>query len=83
MAVRPRSLVLHTAADWLILALRGAVPANHRLGKAGCGMLRLRPLQLGARVTDTAARIRMAFVAACPEASLFRSIAATLRPAGP
>lgn len=76
-------LVLHTAAYWLMLTLREAVPASHHLGKAEFATLRLRLLKLGARVTETVSRIRLAFAAACPEASLFRSIAATLQPAGP
>jgi hypothetical protein len=76
-------LVLHTAAYWLMLMLREAVPATHHLGKAEFATLRLRLLKLGARVSETVSRIRLAFAAACPEASLFRSIAATLQPAGP
>lgn len=76
-------LVLHTAAYWLMLMLREAVPASHHLGKAEFATLRLRLLKLGARVTEAASRIRLAFAAACPEARLFRSIAATLQPAGP
>jgi hypothetical protein len=76
-------LVLHTAAYWLMLTLREAVPASHHLGKAEFATLRLRLLKLGARVTETVSRVRLAFAAACPEASLFRSIAATLQPAGP
>jgi hypothetical protein len=76
-------LVLHTAAYWLMLTLREAVPAAHHLGKAEFVTLRLRLLKLGARVTETASRIRLAFAAACPEAGLFRSIAIMLQPAPP
>ena len=76
-------LVLHTAAYWLMLTLREAVPKAHRLARAEFATLRLRLLKLGARVIETVSRIRLAFAAACPEASLFRSIAATLQPAGP
>ncbi|MDX9860286.1 MAG: IS1380 family transposase [Rhodospirillales bacterium] len=76
-------LVLHTAAYWLMLTLRDAVPKNHQLSKAEFATLRLRLLKLGARVTETVSRIRLAFAAACPEASLFRAIAITLQPAGP
>jgi hypothetical protein len=76
-------LVLHTAAYWLMLTLRDAVPPTHRLGKAEFATLRLRLLKLGARVIETASRIRLAFAAACPEASLFRLIATNLQPAGP
>jgi hypothetical protein len=76
-------LVLHTAAYWLMLTLREAVPTAHHLGKAEFATLRLRLLKLGARVIETTSRIRLAFAAACPEASLFRLIASNLQPAGP
>ena len=76
-------LVLHTAAYWLMLTLRDAVPPTHRLAIAEFATLRLRLLKLGARVVETVSRIRLAFAAACPEASLFRLIATNLQPAGP
>ena len=76
-------LVLHTAAYWLMLTLRDAVPPTHRLAKAEFATLRLRLLKLGARVVETVSRIRLAFAAACPEASLFRLVATNLQPAGP
>ena len=37
--------------------------------------------RVGARIRETAHRVRIAFAAACPEAALVRDIAATLRPA--
>ena len=76
-------LVLHTAAYWLMLTLRDAVPATDCLRKAEFATLRLRLLKLGARVTETASRIRMAFTASCPEAELFRHLAGALQPAAP
>ncbi|TIU83173.1 MAG: IS1380 family transposase, partial [Mesorhizobium sp.] len=76
-------LVLHTAAYWLMLTLREAVPKTDHLSNAEFATLRLRLLKLGARVIETVSRIRLAFAAACPEASLFRQIALTLQPAGP
>lgn len=76
-------LVLHTAAYWLILTVRDAIPKAHALAKAEFATIRLRLLKLGARVIETVSRIRLAFAAACPEANLFRSIAITLQPAGP
>jgi len=45
--------------------------------------IRLRLLKLGTRVIETASRVRLAFAAACPEAALFRHIAAALMPSGP
>lgn len=76
-------LVLHTAAYWLMLTLRDAVPATDCMRKAEFATLRLRLLKLGARVTETISRIRIAFAAACPEAELFRYLAGALRPAAP
>jgi hypothetical protein len=76
-------LVLHTAAYWLMLAVREAVPRTHHLSNAEFATLRLRLLKLGARVIETASRIRLAFAAACSEADLFRRIAIALQPAAP
>jgi hypothetical protein len=74
-------LVLHTAAYWLMLTVRDTIPKAHALATAEFATLRLR--KLGARVIETASRVRLAFAAACPEADLFRSIAIALQPAGP
>lgn len=76
-------LVLQTAAYWLMLTLREAVPTTHHLRNAEFATLRFRLLKLGARVTETVSRIRLAFAVACPKASLFRAIAITLQPAPP
>ena len=76
-------LVLHTAAYWLMLTLRDAVPAASRLAKAEFATLRLRLLKLGARVVEKAARIRIHFASACPDAALFRLLAGRLAAAGP
>jgi hypothetical protein len=66
-----------------MLTLREAVPKTDHLSNAEFATLRLRLLKLGARVIETVSRIRLAFAAACPEASLFRQIALTLQPAAP
>jgi hypothetical protein len=76
-------LILHTAAYWLILAIRDTIPQTHALATAEFTTIRLRLLKLGARIIETAARVRIAFAAACPEAGPFRQIAAGLMPAGP
>ena len=68
-------LILHTAAYWLILTLRDAIPKTHALAKAEFATLRLRLLKVGARVVETASRVRLAFAAACPEAALIRHLA--------
>lgn len=76
-------LILHTAAYWLILTLRDAIPKTHALAKAEFATLRLRLLKVGARVVETASRVRLAFAAACPEAALIRQLAIGLNLAGP
>jgi DDE family transposase len=68
-------LTLHTAAYWLILTLRVAIPKTHALAKAEFATLRLRLLKLGTRVIETASRVRLAFAAACPDAALIRHLA--------
>jgi hypothetical protein len=74
-------LILHTAAYWLMLTVRDAVPRTHALAKAEFTTLRIRLLKIGARIRETTHRIRIAFAAACPDAALFHHIAMTLRPA--
>ena len=76
-------LILHTAAYWLILAVREAIPATHALATAEFATIRLRLFKLGTRVIETAARVRLAFAAACPDAALFRGLSTALMPAGP
>ena len=76
-------LVLHTAAYWLMLALRDAVPRRMTLAWAEFATLRARLLKIGARVVERAARIRIHFASACPDAALFRLLAGRLAAAGP
>jgi hypothetical protein len=76
-------LVLHTAAYWLMLTVRDAIPQPQPLASAEFATLRMRLIKIAARVTETATRVRIAFAAACPEALLFRGIARSLQPTGP
>ncbi len=76
-------LVLHTAAYWLVLAVRDAIPKTHALAKAEFTTIRLRLLKVAARVTETASRVRIAFASACPDAVLFRNLANPIRPGAP
>jgi len=76
-------LVLHTGAYWLMLALRNAIPAAHELARAEFDTLRIKLLKIGARIIETATRIRIHLASACPNASLFRLIAGRLAAAGP
>ena len=76
-------LILHTAAYWLMLTVRDAIPKAEKL--AGCEFttLRLRLLKIAARISETATRVRIALASACPEAALFRRIAHGVQIAGP
>ncbi|MGH2910456.1 MAG: IS1380 family transposase [Solirubrobacteraceae bacterium] len=76
-------LVLHTAAYWLMLAVRDAIPTSRELATAEFATLRLRLLKVAARIIETASRVRVAFAAACPEADLFRSLPSALWPSAP
>jgi Transposase DDE domain group 1 len=76
-------LVLHTAAYWLVLTLRDAIPRPQPLATAEFATLRARILKVAARITETATRVRIAFAAACPEAALFAGLARYLQRAGP
>ena len=74
-------LILHTAAYWLMLTVRDEIPKTHALSKAEFATIRLSLLKIGARIRETAHRVRIAFAAACPEAELFRDLAVALRAA--
>ena len=58
-------LVLHTAAYWLMLALRDAVPRSMPLAWSEFATIRRSLLKIGARVVEKAARIRIHFASAC------------------
>jgi len=74
-------LILHTAAYWLMLTVREAIPKSHALARAEFNTIRLRLLKIGARFVETAARVRIAYAAACPDAALFTAIARAFAPA--
>lgn len=76
-------LVLHTAAYWLMLAVRDAIPKERDLAKAEFATLRLRLIKIAARVVETTSRVRLAFSACCPEADLFRGLPVALMLCGP
>src|SRR5271165_3104151 len=76
-------LVLHTAAYWLLLTLRDAIPKWQALARAEFKTLRLCLIKVAARVIETATRVRVAFAASCPDAELFVGIARWLQPAKP
>ena len=55
----------------LLAALRRIALAHTRLEKATCGSLRVKLMKIGAQVTVTVRRIRVAMASACPYAAEF------------
>jgi hypothetical protein len=76
-------LILHTAAYWLLLCVRDAIPSPQPLATAEFTTLRLGLIKIGACITETARQVRIAFTSACPEANLFASLVRSCLPAGP
>jgi hypothetical protein len=76
-------LILHTAAYWLLLGVRDAIPSPQPLATAEFTTLRLHLIKIGACITETATRVRIAFTTACPEAVLFAGLVRGCLPAGP
>ena len=76
-------LILHTAAYWLLLTVRDAIPNPQPLATAEFTTLQMRLIKIGARITEATRRVRIAFAAACPEAALFSGLVRSFLPAGP
>jgi hypothetical protein len=75
-------LALHTAAFWLMLGVRAAIPQTDPLVKAEFATIRERLIKIGARVVEHLARIRIQLPTSCPEGRLFRAVALRLAPSG-
>ena len=73
-------LILHTAAYWLMLTARDAIPCMQPLASGEFSTIRLRLLKIAVRIKETASRIRLAFAANCPDAALFRGLIGALIP---
>ena len=71
-------LILHTAAYWLMLMVRNAIPTPQPLASGEFSTIRLRLLKIAVRVKETTSRVRLAFAANCPDAELFRGLLGTL-----
>jgi len=76
-------LILHTAAYWLMLDMRKAVPGRSPLFRAEFATLRLHLIKIAARVVEGTARIRISLPSACPHAALFRHLVGRFAAAGP
>ena len=73
-------LAFHTAAYWLMLAVRDAIPRTDPLAKAEFATIRERLIKVGARIIEHAARIRIQLPTSFPQARLFRAVARRLAP---
>ena len=71
-------LVLHTAAYWLMLEIRNAIPRPQPLASGEFATIRLRLLKIAVRIRETASRVRLAFAANCADAALFHGLVGTL-----
>jgi hypothetical protein len=76
-------LAFHTAAYWLMLAVRDAIPQTEPLAKAEFATIRERLFKIGARIIEHAARIRIHLPTNCPEGALFRAVALGIMPSAP
>ena len=73
-------LVLHTAAYWLMLSVREAIPATRDLARAEFATLRLRLLKIAVRVQESASRIRLGLCLLLPGRGPLPRLAAALAP---
>jgi hypothetical protein len=63
--------------------VREKIPQLLPLAKAEFKTIQMRLIKLGARITETASRVSIAFASACPEADLFASLVRCFQSAGP
>ena len=76
-------LVLHTAAYWLMLTLRDAIPQAAPLAKAEFVTIRAKLIKIAARIVEHSTRIRVHLPTGCPEQAWFGYIAVRLAQAVP
>ena len=69
------SLVLHTAAYWLLLSLRSLAPRNSFWRDAQFDTIRLCLIKVAARVTEMVTRIKVALPSAFPYQAAFTDLA--------
>jgi len=74
-------LILNTAAYWLLWCIQQAIAQGTRLAAAEFATLRLRLIKVAARVIESASRLRIAFASTCPDGTVFKDIATSLRTA--
>src|SRR3954454_9718559 len=68
-------LLIHTAAYWLMLSLRGLAPRNSFWREAQFDTIRLRLIKVAGRVTEMVTRIKVALPSAFPYQAGFANLA--------
>ena len=76
-------LAFHTAAFWLMHAVRAAIPQTDPLAMAEFATIRERLIKISARVIEHLARIRIQLPTSCPQGALFRAVALGIMPSAP
>jgi hypothetical protein len=77
-AANQMRLILHTAAYWLLWTVQQAIPEKAALKRAEVATLQIHLVKIGARIIETATRIRIAFASACPDKALIAHLVKTL-----
>ena len=70
--------MIHTAAYWLLLSLRGLAPRTSFWRDAQFDTIRLCLIKVAARVTEMATRIKLALPSAFPYQAGFADLAARI-----
>jgi hypothetical protein len=77
-AANQMRLILHTTAYWLLWSVQKAIPEGAALKRAEFATLQIRLVKIGARIIETATRIRVAFASACPDKELIEHLVRSL-----
>lgn len=77
-AANQMRLILHTAAYWLLWTIQQAIPEKAPLKRAEFATLRIHLVKIGARIIETASRIRIACASACPDKGLVTHLVKSL-----
>jgi len=77
-AANQMRLILHTAAYWLLWTIQRTIPTSAPLKRAEFATLQIHLVKIGARIIETATRIRIAFASACPDKALVAHLVKSL-----
>lgn len=77
-AANQMRLILRTAACWLLWTVQQAIPQKAPLKRAEFTTLRIHLVKIGARIIETASRIRTAIASACPDKALIAHLVRSL-----